>query len=273
MCLGFIKAIPFYWPSTYYNQNAFFYVDFGDQHSQGPNQPGRIRVTEGNIDLTGFESYAECITSGSWSNEKALSITIREWFPYTDGYQEVVHQGPTLILVTPEQTATATPSATAESANPELTADKIAGISFGAIIGAILLDLLYFSCCMSCYLSYYGFQEKSEIKRVKRQEARRIQEERAYVQPDVDTIKASVARGEIWTGPVRPGGMWAARCDWPAAPRRASRDDDEIRVVEERRMEEQRVKEQRIEQRRQEVARAEEIEPPAYEAPPPKYMP
>ena len=103
--LGFLKLIPFAWSPSFYDPNAFIYIDFGDQHSQEPNQPGGIRVTEGSIDLRGFESYAERIPGGIRNDEKSLSITIREWYPYMDGYQEAVHQGPTLILVTPEPTA------------------------------------------------------------------------------------------------------------------------------------------------------------------------
>lgn len=99
------------------------------------------------------------------------------------------------------------------------------------------------------------------------------------MQSEVDAIKASVAQGVIRTGPARPGGIWATDM-----PRRASRPvdirsrrSDEIRavaVVGEQRVEDRRIEEQRVERRREEeIARAEETEPPAYEAPPPKYTP
>lgn len=130
-------------------------------------------------------------------------------------------------------------------------------------------------------------------------------------QADIDAIKAAVGRGEIWQGPVRPGGMWVSGSDWPTAPterpqERREGSDDEIRVVspqvdgdrdgeqwmveqrreleriELQRREEgsrelprtdgQRTDERRVEERREEVIRTEE-EPPAYEAPPPKYTP
>lgn len=121
-----------------------------------------------------------------------------------------------------------------------------------------------------------GFQGKREEERVRRQQARRAQQERAAVQPEVDAIKASVVQGGvIWTGLACPGGMWAT--DMPRhASRPTSRGSDEVHavtVVEEQRAEEQRREEQRVEQRRQEIGRVKEGQPPAYEEVPPKYTP
>lgn len=94
----------------------------------------------------------------------------------------------------------------------------------------------------------------------------------------MDAIKASVARGEVWDGSVRPGGTWAV--DMPRRPSRAasrasraSRASDEIQSVGRAEHRDTRQEEQRVEQRRLEIARAVETEPPAYEAPPPKYTP
>jgi hypothetical protein len=52
-----------------------------------------------------------------------------------------------------------------------------------------------------------------------------------------------------------------------------SRASDEIRPVGRAEHQDTRQEEQRVEQRRLEIARAEETEPPAYDAPPPKYTP
>lgn len=241
ICLPNFDEIPFYWPAAFYNTRAYFYIDYNDQHSQGPNQPGGIDVVQMNTDLTGFEQYAKPIPGRS--NEKSLSITIREWYPYMDSMREAVHQGPTLILVAPEVTATATSTATAAAADgsPDFPPGKIAGISFGAFVGAVLLGMLAYSCCATCCMSCCGFQQKSETRRVRRLQARRIQ-------PDVEAIKASVAAGKIWPG---------------HDARSQSVGTDEISAVDA----------QRVEVQRPEIARL-ESKPPAYEAaPPPKYTP
>ena len=185
------------------------------------------------------------------------------------------YEGPTLILVTDERT---TPSASPVPDGSHYPPGKIVGITFGGLVGVVFLLMIFFSCCKSCCMGCCC-KGKSEEERVKRRQDRRVAQECAAVQPEVDTIKASVAQGMIKTGPVRPGNIWATDM-----PRRASRPvsirsgrADEIRavtVVGEQRAEERRIEGQRAEQRRQEdIVRAEETEPPAYEAPPPKYTP
>ena len=148
-------------------------------------------------------------------------------------------------------------------------------MTFGILVGAILLGILLFMCCKTCCGGCCGFQEKSETQKAKRAEARRVQQDGAAGLPDVDAIKASVVRGVMSKGPVRPAGMWATGLPRRAS-RPASRGSDEIRavtVVEEQRADEQKIEEQKVEQRRLEIARAEESELPADEVPPPKYTP
>ena len=177
-----------------------------------------------------------------------------------------------------------------------LTPAEIAGIGIGSFLALLVFAVLAYRCCGACCFACCH-PGKAERKRVRAAERRRVAQERAYAQPHVDAIKAAVARGEVWQGPTRPGAVWGSRSRWPAAPARVVRMEegtervDEITVVSgrdgsgdgERWMEEQRSELERIElqrrevqrvsERREEIMRTEEGEPPAYEAPPPKYTP
>ena len=220
-------------------------------------------------------NYTERTSNVSRSDERTLRTTIREWWRHSDGYLNATYEGPTLILVTDERT---TPSASPVPDGSHYPPGKIVGITFGSLVGVVFLLMIFFSCCKSCCIGCCC-KGKSEEERLKRRQDRRVAQECAAVQPEVDAIKAGVAQGVIRTGPVRPGGTWITDM-----PRRASRPvsirsgrSEEIRavaVVGEQRAEERRIEEQRVEWRREEeIARAEETEPPAYEAQPPKYTP
>lgn len=198
------------------------------------------------------------------------------------GTKQIVHAGPRLIL---DHTASSSFAATIAARGyakagdiPGWPAGKLILVIFGSVFGlAYLIWTLHKCChtgCWGCFLA----PGASELARVRRQEQRRKQAERAARQPEIDAIKASVARGEVWDGSVRPGGTWAV--DMPRRPSRAasrasraSRASDEIRPVGSVEERGSRLEEQRIEQRRLEIARAEETEPPAYDPPPPKYTP
>ncbi|KAF3038280.1 hypothetical protein E8E12_002508 [Didymella heteroderae] len=304
------NKVEFYWPPGYYNDSETSHLSIlsnGIEIKQADRAgSGRLNTY---LDPRDFGLSEQ--TPGR-TNERAVNITITErrmandsWGEYSDYIW--FHQGPILILVsssapsaTPSSTTrarlfgtpTSTPTATVSAipdGRSDFTPGEIAGIGIGAFCGLVLLTALAYHCCAQCCITccYPG---EAERRRVKAAERRRIQQEREYAQPDVDAIKAAVARGEVWQGPVRPGGMWVSRSDWPAAPRRAARPvsrgedeiwavdvNEEIWMVEQRselqRIEEQRREEQRVAERREELARTEEGEPPAYEAPPPKYTP
>ncbi|KAJ4993834.1 hypothetical protein SVAN01_00888 [Stagonosporopsis vannaccii] len=291
ICGGGFEKLLLFWPPSFYEENAYFFVDFGNQTTEGPDNPGEIRADERVAELSGYEKYAEPISNGSGSYEKILRITIREWYPVMDSITSRNHAGPTLTIVPSERTSvfTAAPSSSASPGrdwSDPIPTGKIMGIVFGSVIGAAVLVAVLVWCCRSCCMDGCG-AGKRENARVRRQQARRIADEVAAAKPQIDAIKASAARGEVWAGPVRPGGMWVM--DLPRrASRPASRASDEIRAVsvvqeqvaeerriEERRTEERRIEQRRIEERRQEIARMEEVQPPAYdETPaPPKYTP
>lgn len=256
------------WPPSFYNENAYFFVDFGNQTTEGPNHSGEIRASERVTYLKDYEKYAEPISNGSY--EKILRITIREWYPVFDTITSANHAGPTLTIVPQSSTITAGATATA---NPErdwsdpYPTGKILGLVLGCAAAGVLVVAFFVWCCRSCCADCAG---KSETERVRRQQARRMANEVAAAKPQIDAIKESVARGEVWAGPVRPGGIWAT--DLPRrASRPASRASDEIRAVNA--VQEQQAEERRVEAHRQEIARAEEVHPPAYEEGPPKYTP
>lgn len=97
--------------------------------------------------------------------------------------------------------------------------------------------------------------------------------ERAGVQGDVDAIKAAVARGEVWHGPVRREDARVGQGEDEITRVGGVEDGREERWMAEQRAELERLEERRVAERREEVSRAGQEEPPAYEAPPPKYTP
>lgn len=246
-------------------------------------------------------------------NDITANITITEHRMINDSGFEISdyiwhHQGPILTLVsiptastlrtslfgipTSTQTPTATSSPSADKPKV-LTPGEIAGLCFGCLLALALLVALAYSWCAQCNLACCHPGE-AERRRVRAAERRRVQQEREYAQPHIDAIKAAVARGEVWSGSVRPGGMWVSRSSWPDAPAQAAisesrgQRDDEITAIDadvgdgdgQRWMQEQRNELQRIEARTleehriaEEIVRPEEGELPAYEAPPPKYTP
>lgn len=277
---GLVDTILLYWPPGFYHENAFLSIDFGNQTTESADSLGKIRAGEQVTGLKGYEKYAEPVSNGSY--EKILRITIREWHPVLDSITSTNHAGPTLTIVPPERVG---PTATALAGMGAIGGQskgpgKVASIVIGAAMGAVFLAVVLCWCCKSCCLMDCCGVGKSEDDRVRRQQARRIAREVAAAQPQIDAIKQSAARGEVWTGPVRPGGMWVT--DMPRRPSRtasrtasrpASRASDEIRAVNV--VEEQVAEERRIEAQRQEIARVEEAQPPAYnEVPaPPRYAP
>ncbi|KAH6633170.1 hypothetical protein C7974DRAFT_452364 [Boeremia exigua] len=315
ICAG-LTRIPFYWPPMFYHENAYFYVDFGTEVTEGPENSGKVRADRSSTNLTGFTAYTERISNSTSSDERLLRITIREWHPVLDSITSTLHHGPTLTIVPTQASSTISyvpgprSSTIPDSASNSLSRGETTGVILGAIVGVALLLMLCFKCCGPD-------PGREETARVRRQEARRVAAERAALQPQVDEIKACVARGEVWTGRVPRGGMWAT--DFPARPARSARASDEIRAVDvveaqrvprggmwaaenparparvsdeiravdmveaqrveeqcieaRRRIEELRIEELRIAERREEIARESEVQPPPYEAGPPKYTP
>jgi hypothetical protein len=273
------RIVPFYWPSNYYQDDSEIYISFGKRRTFGPY------INDGNAYKTlqfddASHLYGEDIPNKS---EESIDITIIEHQRHINGTTQIVHAGPQLILdytTSPSFSA----SIAARRVNPDsikLTdwpAGKIMGVVFGSLFGLAMLIWTLHKCCHTGCWGCLLAPGASEVARVKKQEQRRIQAKRAARQPDVDAIKASVARGEVWDGSVRSGGTWVV--DMPRRPSRAasrgsraSRAPDEIRPVGRAEHQDTRQEEQRVEQRRLEIARAEETEPPAYDAPPPKYTP
>lgn len=276
-------GVLFHWPSRYYLDESVLFINFGTRGASGPH------ANSGAIYKTFPLDYIHYPYSGDIPGGYATSIEIMitEHRTQPNGSTQILHQGPTLLL------GYETPSFTTKSITARglvtgrrkkivgWPASLIMGVVFGGILGVVFLLWLLIQCCKTgCWSSCLGClgPDKYEIARVKRQEERRIRAERAARQPEVDAIKASVARGEVWNGPVRPGGTWVM--DMPRRPSRAvsrasraSRESDDIRPVGGVEQENIRLEDQRIEQRRLEVARAGETEPPAYDASPPKYTP
>jgi hypothetical protein len=288
--------VQLYWPPSYYNDNETSQLSILSSYTP-MNKADRAGSGRSSTDLDLSYFLADKIPGRP--NERSINLTISERRWLNDSYMDyVTHQGPILILVdTSSASATPTPSPTATPEKPkEFKPGEIAGIGIGAFCGLVILVVLAYRYCAQCCLAccYPG---EAERRRVRAAERKRIQQEREYAQPDVDAIKAAVTRGEVWQGPVRPGGMWVSRSNWPAAPRRVAspgsrgpRGDDEIRTVggdqsgpegrwmvdqraEMHRIEEQRREELRGAERGEQIMRTEEGEPPAYEAPPPKYTP
>jgi hypothetical protein len=272
-------TIPFYLPSNYYRDDSEIYISFGKRRAFGPYiNDGNAYKTLQLDDVN--QLYGEDIPNKS---EESINVAIIEHRRHINGTTQIVHVGPQLIL---DHTTSSSFSASiaARRVNPDSikTTDwptsKILSVIFGPFFGFAFLVWLCIKCCNTgCWVCCLA-PGKSEVARVRRQEQQRIQKERAARQPEVDAIKASVARGEVWDGSVRPGGTWAI--DMPRRPSsaasrasRVSRASDEIRPVGRAEHQDTRQEEQRVEQRRLEIARAEETEPPAYDAPPPKYTP
>ena len=273
------RIVPFYWPSNYYQDDSVIYINFGKRRAFGPytndgNAYKTLQLGDAN------HLYGEDFPSNS---EESIDITIIEHRRHTNGATQIVHAGPQLILdhaTSPSFSLSIAPRRVFPGSikTTGWRTGNIIGVIFGSVFGlAFLIWTLHKCChtgCWGCVLA----PGASEVARVRRQEQRRIQAERAARQPEVDAIKASVARGEVWDGSVRPGGTWAV--DMPRRPSRAasrasraSRASDEIQSVGRAEHRDTRQEEQRVEQRRLEIARAVETEPPAYEAQPPKYTP
>ncbi|KAF1925547.1 uncharacterized protein M421DRAFT_94631 [Didymella exigua CBS 183.55] len=309
--------VDLYWPPGYYKDNHTSHLSI---------LANNVIITRGNRAGSGKTTDLDLgySTATGNANERSINITIIEHRRFNDSYLDYVHyQGPILILVNGSpspSTMPATPTAwpnTSPAASSSGTPDKpalksgqIVSISVGGAIGLIVLAALLYSWCAQCCLALCS-PGKAETKRVRAAERRRIRDECAHAQLDVDATRAAVARGEVWHAPVRPGGTWVSGSDWPAAPpterpvQGGSRGDDEIGAVaggegwmEEQRRELQRIEEQSVElqrieeqrgelqrieelrreelrviERREEIARVEGGELPAYEAPPPKYTP
>lgn len=307
------NKVEFYWPPRYYNdsETSRLFIEVNGltineaDHAGSGTLSTYLNLNFENTEVAGRPNDFTAnitITERRMTNDSGFESSDYTWH----------HQGPIVTLVsTPTAsstsrtrlfgtpTSTQTPTATSSpSANgPKVfTPGEIAGLCFGCLLALALLVTLAYSCCEQCCLPCCHPGE-AERRRVKAAERRRVQQEREYAQPHVDAIKAAVARGEVWNGPVRPGGMWVSRSSWPAAPARAARPesraqrDDEITAVDanvgdgdgrrwmqEQRTELQRIEarrreEQRVAARREEIVRTEEGQPPAYEAPPPKYTP
>ncbi|KAJ4331477.1 hypothetical protein N0V95_009875 [Ascochyta clinopodiicola] len=75
--------------------------------------------------------------------EQAVKLTIYEKRRISDSTQEILHQDVNLILVAPDTATLASPA----TIGPKLAPGAIAGICFGALLGAVLLGMLCFSCC------------------------------------------------------------------------------------------------------------------------------
>ena len=230
--------ITFYWPPKYYMENSFFDLSYRAKPNPYGGGSNRTHKNTGNATLgtLGIIEYIQAENIPGRDNENSLNMTIFEWQYQLDSIKEVRHQGPTLILV---NTLRERPSASARiepDGGLNFTPGVITGISLGAIIVAVLLFTCLFWCCYGCC----GGWQKSEVKRVRRQQF--LREQRAGVAENmVDAVPVSARAGAslLTIG------------------------SDEICPVEE----------QRVEQRRQEIARTETDEPPAYEALPPKYTP
>lgn len=267
-------------PSNYYHDDSEIYISFGKRNEFGPY------TSDGDAYKTLQLGDANHLGGGDIpdGSVESIDITIVEHRRYINGMTHIVHAGPQLIL---DHTTSSSFSANIATrgyvklGSINLTGwsdSKIILVVFGSVFGLAFLIYTLHKCCHTGCWGFFLAPGASEVARVRRQEQRRIQEERAARQPEVDAIKASVARGEVWDGSVRPGGMWAI--DLPRRPSRAasrasraSRASDEIRPISRAERQDTRQEEQRVEQRRLEIARAEETEPPAYEAPPPKYTP
>lgn len=295
------------WPATFYHPGAFLHVDFGDQYPYRSNATSKVATARGRLTLTGWEKYAERLPNKPLDDEKILRTTIREWYSSSDGEREAVYDGPTLILV-PDPTPS-TPTATSSSTSaPEsgkvYKPGEIAGLGIGAFCGLVVLTALIYHYCARCVI-FCCSPGSAERNRVRAAERRREQRDQEAGNADIDVSEADAAREAARKGPVRPGGVWVSRSDWPATPTRAARPtsessrqaaDDEIRVVasqarlddqavqdirwaEQRRIEQERVEEMwreeaRVAERRVEhIPTAEEGGPPPYEAPPPRYVP
>ncbi|XPS81139.1 hypothetical protein M3J09_013082 [Ascochyta lentis] len=229
------RDVSFYWPPSYYDETSYLYLNYNQRST--PNQS--IQDASGERLNVGASTYIMADENPDRPNERAVKITIHEKRRVYDSLVEIVHQGPTLILEMPDDT-TAETSATAspfpDKHSPRLAPGTIAGVVFGALVAAILLGMLCFSCCgRGCC----GTMGDAERKRARRQQA-------LHEQREMDEAKI----GDVATAPTR------------AAVRPLSISSDDIRVMGER-----------VQQQRHGVMRADTSEPPPYDAPPPKYIP
>lgn len=301
------NKVEFYWPSRYYNGSETSYLSI---EVNGHTINEADRAATGRLSTYLDLNFESAEIPGRLNNDRIANITITERRKANESGSVSSdytwrHQGPILILIShppasPSQTkltgsskSTQTPRATPSppaNGHKVFTPGEIAGIGVGTFFALVLLAALAYRCCAGCCLACC-FPRETERKRVRAAERRRVAQERAYAQPNVDAIKAAVARGEVWQGPVRPGGVWVSRSRWPMTPaarpeERRVGSTDEITAVdarEERWMEEQRAELERIEVRRREeqsvaetggeITRTEDAELPVYEAPPPKYTP
>ncbi|KAF3006729.1 hypothetical protein E8E13_009546 [Curvularia kusanoi] len=276
-------GIPFHWPSRYYQGESVVYINFGSRGTSGPHANSGTIYNTFPLDYIHYPD-SEDIPGGYATS---IEITITEHRTQSNGSTQIIHRGPTLLFkykspsFTTENIATRGLVSGRRKKKVGWSASLIMGVVFGGILGVFFLPWLLIKCCKTgCWSGCLGClgPDRYEIARVKRQEERRIRAERAARQPQVDAIKASVARGEIWNGPVQSGGPWVI--DMPQRPStavsrasRASIESDGIRPVGGGEQQNSRLEDQRIEQHRLELARAGETEPPAYDASPPKYTP
>ncbi|KAL1654058.1 hypothetical protein SLS61_003462 [Didymella pomorum] len=306
------NKVEFYWPPRYYNDSVTSRLSI-EVNGNTINEAGSAGAGRSGTYLDLNFLVSETL---SLPNEYLANVTVTErrmandsWGSYLDYTWH--HQGPVLILVSAtttsspsqtssiaDQTSTQTPSATSPSSanGPRVfTPAEIAGLGIGSFFALLLFAVLAYRCCGACCLACC-FPGDTERRRVKAAERRRVAQERVYLQPQVDAIKAAVARGEVWQGPTRPGVVWGSRSRGPAVARAVRMEErgegsDDITAVGghvgdgsgEQWMEEQRRELERIETRRregesvpgrrEENTRTEEERPPAYEVLPPKYTP
>ncbi|UPX12972.1 uncharacterized protein EKO05_0003502 [Ascochyta rabiei] len=225
--------VSFSWPPLYYNETSNVYINYNQRGT--PNQT--LDHASGELLNTTLVTDMGADGIRDRPYEEAVEIIIHEKWRAFDSLQEIVHQGRTLILVAPD--GLTQPSATVPPDNdgPKLAPGTIAGIVFGALIGAILLGMLCFSCC-GCVCC--GNMGEAERKGIRQQQALREQGE-------MDDAKLE----GVVTVPTR------------AAARPASIRSDAVRAVEE-----QSVKQQQLKGVGEGVSM-----PPAHEVPPPKYTP